>query len=254
MSYRDTAVSIAQQTPGNFLGVMFTTAVANVPAKWDVVPLASLAALRDWYEEIAGAPTLYYYLAAFDKTRGASPVGESIAPPKPGEPGFSPFSQWRPGPFVSGDLVMSDANEVAPNLFVGSKPLPGPHQDIDVIVLAAQEYQPSSDRFSDTEVIHAPIDDDPNRPMTPREIEIAVRAGKHVARRLREGRRVLATCMMGLNRSALIAALAMNEVWGMSPDEAIARLRGARGSFSMSNPNFERLLRVVADVRGRVPA
>lgn len=146
------------------------------------------------------------------------------------------------------------ASEVVPGLFVGSKPAPGRHEGMDVIVLAAQEYQPPADLFPGVEVIHAPNDDDPSRPMTPAEIETAVRAGKTVARRLRSGRRVLSTCAMGLNRSALVAAIAMNEVWGTSPDEAIRLLRRARGSFSMSNPNFERLLRVVADVRRRASA
>jgi hypothetical protein len=101
MSYRDTAIALAQRAPGNFLGVWFVVPVGNMPAQWEVVALASPQALVEWYEEIAGSPTLYYYLAAFDKTRDTSrPAGESTAPPKPGEPGFSPFSRWRPSPFV----------------------------------------------------------------------------------------------------------------------------------------------------------
>jgi hypothetical protein len=59
----------------------------------------SSKALEEWYDEVAGAPSHYYYLAAFDKTRGSAPVGESIAPPKPGMPGFDIRSQWRYPPF-----------------------------------------------------------------------------------------------------------------------------------------------------------
>lgn len=140
-------------------------------------------------------------------------------------------------------------SEVAPGLFVGSKPAPGRHACVDAIVLAAIEYQPPADLFPGAEVIHAPLDDDPRRPMREDEIATATRAAGRVARRLRAGRRVLSTCAMGLNRSALVAAIAMHDVYGMGADEIVARLRRARGPWALSNPNFERLVRVVIDVR-----
>jgi len=140
-------------------------------------------------------------------------------------------------------------SEVAPGLFVGSKPTLGRHACVDTIVLAAMEYQPPADLFPGAEVIHAPLDDAPSRLMSDDEIAIATKAAERVARRLRAGRRVLCTCQMGLNRSALIAALAMHDVYGMSADEIVTRLRRARGSWSMSNPNFEKLLRVVIAVK-----
>ena len=140
-------------------------------------------------------------------------------------------------------------SEVVPGLFVGSRPSPGRHACVDTIVLAAMEYQPPADRFPGAEVIHAPLDDAPSRPMSDAEVAIATKAAERVARRLRAGRRVLCTCQMGLNRSALIAAIAMHDVYGLGADEIVARLRRARGSWSMSNPNFERLLRVVIAVK-----
>ena len=140
-------------------------------------------------------------------------------------------------------------NEVAPGLFVGSKPAPGRHGCVDAIVLAAMEYQPPADLFPGAEVLHAPLDDDPSRQMREDEIALAAKAAGRVARRLRAGRRVLVTCAMGLNRSALIAALAMHDVFGMGADEIVIRLRRARGVWALSNPNFERLLRAVIDVR-----
>lgn len=146
-------------------------------------------------------------------------------------------------------MTRSEANEVARNLFVGSKPLPGRHAGIDVIILTAMEYQPPAELFPETEVIHVPLDDAPDRPMRHDEIAAALGGATRVARRLNEGRRVLVTCAMGLNRSALVAALAMHEVHGMGADEIIARLRRARGSWALSNPNFEKLLRVVIDER-----
>lgn len=148
-----------------------------------------------------------------------------------------------------GSILVMSRSAVAPGLFVGSKPRPGHHDGIDTIVLAAMEYQPPAHLFPGTEVIHAPLDDAPSRLMREDEIALAIKAAERVARRLRAGRRVLSTCAMGLNRSALVAALAMYEVYGMSPDEIVARLRRARGAWALSNPNFEKLLRVVIDVK-----
>jgi protein-tyrosine phosphatase len=144
-------------------------------------------------------------------------------------------------------------SEIIPGLFVGSKPAPGRHEGIDVIVLAAIEYQPPAHLFPGAEVIHAPIDDAPNRPMTEEEISTVTTTAERVARRLRAGRRVLSSCQMGLNRSSLVAALALHILYGMSAEEIIARLRRARGAWALSNPNFERLLRVVIDVKRSVP-
>lgn len=146
-------------------------------------------------------------------------------------------------------MSRSCVSEIVPGLFVGSKPPPGRHEGVDTIVLAAIEYQPPAEMFPGAEVIHVPLDDAPSRPMREDEIADATKAAERVARRLRAGRRVLVTCAMGLNRSALVAALAMHEVYGMSADEIITRLRRARGAWALSNPNFEKLLRVVIEVR-----
>ena len=140
-------------------------------------------------------------------------------------------------------------SEIIPGLYVGSKPQPGRHDSVDAIVLAAMEYQPPAHLFPGTEVIHAPLDDAPGRHMREDEIAIATKAAERVARLLRSGRRVLSSCQMGLNRSSLVAALAMHEVYGMGADEIVTRLRRARGMWALSNPNFEKLLRVVINVK-----
>lgn len=146
-------------------------------------------------------------------------------------------------------MAHTDADEVAPRLYVGSKPPPIPYGQYDTIVLAAIEYQPPASWFEGTEVIHAPFDDAPTRRMYSNEIVTATNAAQLVARRLREGRRVLVTCAMGINRSALIAALAMHEVWGMSAEEILARIRRARSPWALSNGNFVQLLRAVIDAK-----
>jgi protein-tyrosine phosphatase len=143
-------------------------------------------------------------------------------------------------------------SEVAPRLFVGSKPSIGRRADVDVIVLMAKEYQPPAEMFPGAEVLHAPLDDDPSRPMRQDEIAAATKMAARVARRLRAGRRVLCSCALGLNRSSLVAAIAMHDVYGMTADEIITRLRRARGEWALSNPNFERLVRVVVDVKREI--
>ena len=145
-------------------------------------------------------------------------------------------------------MARLDASEVVPGLYIGSKPAHGQHP-FDVIVLAAEEYQPHASRFPGSEVIYMPLDDAPLRGMRPDEIAGAVKAGQAVARHLRAGRRALVTCAMGLNRSSLVAAIAMHDVYGMSANEIITRIRRARGAWALSNPNFEKLLRVVIDVK-----
>lgn len=142
-----------------------------------------------------------------------------------------------------------DANEVAPRLLVGSKLVPGPHEDIDVLVLAAAEYQPPASLFPGIEVIHAPLDDDPTRPMREDEVTLAISTAGIVSQHLREGRRVLSTCAMGWNRSALIAAIAMHRVFGMTASEIVSRLRRARGPWALSNPNFELLVRSLIEMQ-----
>lgn len=101
--YRDTATAIAQRAPGNFIGVVLYVPVGGQSTApwWRADALVNSASLEEWYEGIANSPPLYYYIAAFDKTRGAAPVGEAIAPPKPGTPGFDLHftDRWRHPPF-----------------------------------------------------------------------------------------------------------------------------------------------------------
>lgn len=97
MSYRATAVALAQRAPGNYLGVALYTPMGGASAVpwWDVVAFTDSKALEAWHAGIVEAPTRdYYYLAAFDKLRSAMPIGESI-----GAPGFDTRAQWRLPPF-----------------------------------------------------------------------------------------------------------------------------------------------------------
>lgn len=136
-----------------------------------------------------------------------------------------------------------DASMVAPGLWVGARPQPGHYRWAGAIVLCAKEWQPPSFAYPNVAVIHAPLDDDPTRPIPPDQITLAISTARTVARYLASHRRVLATCHMGLNRSSLIAALAMRVAYDTKPDVAIGAIRAARGTQALRNPNFVRLIR-----------
>lgn len=121
----------------------------------------------------------------------------------------------------------------------GSAPPPGVCFDprfripFDVIVLAAEEYQPDLPGYI---VIHAPLDD-----AMPSELEQArIRsAAREVVRHVRAGRRVLVTCFMGRNRSGVISGLALVEL-GVHPDRAVRRIVRYRNG--LSNTHFRAMV------------
>jgi len=115
-----------------------------------------------------------------------------------------------------------------------------PYPDFDTIVLCAREHQPVFKRYKKS-VIRAPFADTPYPTATER--RIAIRAAREVAKRLRKGQRVLVTCQMGWNRSALVAGLALKMATKMHTEEIIRRIREARGEDALSNPAFVRFLR-----------
>jgi len=78
--------------------------------------------------------------------------------------------------------------------------------------------------------------------MTDTEVMLATSNAKTVARCLHANQRVLATCHMGLNRSALVCALAMLRAFDVNANEAIDQIRRARGSSALGNPHFVRLI------------
>lgn len=129
------------------------------------------------------------------------------------------------------------ADRVAPKLWMGSAPPTDralADRGFDVVVLAAKEYQPHG--FRGIEVIRVPMDD---AQLSDREAWAAYDAASQVVAHLRAGRRVLVTCMMGLNRSGLITALALKGL-GVPEQRAIAMVRGARGPRALHNRSFVR--------------
>jgi len=137
-----------------------------------------------------------------------------------------------------------DAHRVAKNLWVGSAPPPGDYsRSLDVIVLCADDYQPSAEHFPNVTVRHHPFDDTMDPVLA--DVQTAAKAAKLAASDLKAGRRVLVTCRMGRNRSGFVAALALR-VLGMPAKDALHAVRSRRkdklGIHAIENPRFQALL------------
>jgi protein-tyrosine phosphatase len=142
-----------------------------------------------------------------------------------------------------------DASNIARRLWVGGKPpLDRALPDFDVLVLCAQEIQPELVSFQGT-VIRCPL---PDAALTPAELARAVTASRTVAERLVAQDRVLVTCAMGINRSALVTSLALGLCTRMSATTIISLIRARRHPECLSNQHFcEVLHRFIG--KGRSP-
>lgn len=126
---------------------------------------------------------------------------------------------------------------------MGSKP-PADHRMglvFDTVVLCALpfEYQPPAGSFGRARILRCPIDDGV---LKPDELRRALEAGRIVGALIGRRKRTLSTCYMGLNRSGLIAGLALL-CQGVPADKAIQMIRAARGPSALSNPHFVKILK-----------
>lgn len=140
------------------------------------------------------------------------------------------------------------ASRIVEGLYVGSAPPPGKYADLfDIIVLTADEYQPPSGAFPGVRVRRHPFDDASSP--TPRDLMTAWTAAEAVARDMRRGHRVLVSCLMGRNRSGLVAALALHLVTGEPGSATLTLVRERRvddaGVPALSNRAFQRFLRTL---------
>lgn len=137
---------------------------------------------------------------------------------------------------------MEPFSEVFPAVFVGRTPKttaqlpPGTR----IVVLCAKELQ----KFADptVRVIKCPLEDS-ERPLTKAEIKDVRRAVGAVKYAIHYRRRVLVACAEGINRSALVAALAIRQYTGFGPNVVLAMLREKRHWRCLSNPVFENMVR-----------
>lgn len=129
-------------------------------------------------------------------------------------------------------MARIDADEIYPLLWQGGRPLEGmavANAGFNAVVFCAAEYQPPPERFPGLDaVMYVPLHDH-GPPPTKGELESALQASYFVSNWVAQGRKVLVTCSMGLNRSGLVVALAsMALVPRASCIEVIDRIRDKR--------------------------
>ena len=142
-----------------------------------------------------------------------------------------------------------DVSLVAPRLYVGSRPAPGRYRWFNVVVLCAKEYQPPSHGYPGMTVIRIPLVDDDVHPLSDVDQALVVSNARTLARYLESGACVLTTCWAGMNRSALVAAIAMQIAFDMDADDVITQIRETRSPQALSNARFEQFVRRFDRVR-----
>lgn len=131
------------------------------------------------------------------------------------------------------DLTIYDDYDtiISGSLYQGSFPPSGStlanEHGFDVLVLCAYE-NPDVGQYEGVEVIEALGADVSGWPVDPGSVERWCQAARDVSARVKEGRRVLVTCMAGLNRSGFVSAMVLHEVYGWSGDRCVRHVQNAR--------------------------
>lgn len=138
-------------------------------------------------------------------------------------------------------------SQITAHLWQGSQPIEGDavaKAGYKVLVLCADEYQPPVDRFVGLEdVIYAP-NDDGWRPFSPLQKVTAQIAAARVADYVRKGKNVLVTCMQGRNRSGLVSALALHNLYGWGGTRCVDYVQSRRMN-ALTNDEFVNYLRTI---------
>jgi len=139
-----------------------------------------------------------------------------------------------------------NASKISSHLYQGAYPPTGTTLESNgftLLVLAAEEYQPSSNFFPGVQVVHAPLDDHPYQ-LSQAEWDAIVRSAKLAGDNVMRGGRSLITCWEGRNRSGIITAVTLTLLTGWPADKAVARIRSRRPG-ALTNESFVRQLRRV---------
>jgi protein-tyrosine phosphatase len=147
------------------------------------------------------------------------------------------------------------ASRIAPKLYQGSLPPFGgdlAEKGFCTLVLCAEEWQPGAGLFPGVEVLYCPYAD--RAALMSREQWLLIEhTARRVARRVKAEKRTLVTCAAGRNRSGLVTALALTEIYGCSGEEATRWVQRERED-ALSNVTFvEYLRRIPRRVASRPP-
>lgn len=134
---------------------------------------------------------------------------------------------------------MDEATRLMPRFYLGSAPTENP--GYTYIVLCAQEYQPDTLPGEGCQILRMPLSDDV-RPFSRLRREQLDGAAALIGRKWKQGHRVLVSCVMGRNRSALVSALAISEITGEHPGDVAIFIQNRRRDLldvpALQNPVF----------------
>lgn len=140
--------------------------------------------------------------------------------------------------------MKSDFDLIIPNLFQGAAP---PYGDalaklgFDTVMLCAKENQ-REDLYLDVEVVLAPSDDDARINRMMRDLPTWQQAAQVVVERVNAGKKVLVTCMAGLNRSGMVTALALLQLTDWSGADIVEHIQASR-DMALCNDTFATYIR-----------
>jgi len=137
-----------------------------------------------------------------------------------------------------------DVTKIYEGLYQGAWPPFGnelARRGFEVVVLCANENQ-HEDMYHDIQVICAPGDDDARVNRMMRFLPTWIAAARRTAVLLEKGKKVLVTCMAGLNRSGMVTAMALHLVTGWSGDEIVEHMQSARAN-ALCNETFANWIR-----------
>jgi len=135
---------------------------------------------------------------------------------------------------------LKSANRITGNLWVGAKPPVSDlftQQGFDAIFFCAEEVPPQGD-YGGVDVYKISI---PDGKLDNSQQKQVITAASTVARLLQLGRKVLVTCALGVNRSALVAALAL-VMLGWDGEAAIKKIREKRTPSALFNQHFQKMI------------
>lgn len=153
--------------------------------------------------------------------------------------------QWDPSrAALTYESLKYDFDHIVDNLYQGAAP---PFGDavaklgFDTLVLCAKENQ-REDLYPGIEVVLAPGDDDVRVERMMRDLPTWQQAAQIVAERVASGKKVLVTCMAGLNRSGMVTALALHQITGWSGKDIVEHIQASR-DMALCNDTFADYIR-----------
>lgn len=139
------------------------------------------------------------------------------------------------------DVSFNEYDQVVPGLWVGSTPDPeNEYAEFDMLVLCSKDDK-TKDLPHFKGVVLRPAFDDNFAPSLD-DLKRAFRGARSVAEALKQKKTVLVTCHAGLNRSALVAGLALAMTSKLSATAIVGKMRDARGLTALFNPTFKAII------------